>query len=173
MISLTLDVNNKKIHISATSSIEMTNVYIDTQKTFNCIDEPSTKALHVSVESTLQDDDLYHLEVDIDLTNFALGSNMLNIDINRDLFIVFISQQASYLTDTTYDKDYLMHYMFNTLSRAIVNKKCCENINNIPIDIILAYNAFKLADSYVDKMYFWNKIYYNEGNNQSTCGCNG
>jgi hypothetical protein len=174
MINLTFDSENKQIHISATSIIEMTDVYIDTQNTFNCIDEPSTKAMHLSVESVLEDDNLYHLEIDINLVSFSLGSSMLGTDISKDLFIVFIKQQTyTYITDSTYNEDYLMKYMFDTLSKALINKGCCTNVNNISTDILLAYNAFKIADSYVDKIYFWNMIYYNEGSNQPTCGCNG
>lgn len=173
MINLTFDSENKQIHISATSTIEMTDVYIDTQKTFNCIDEPSTKAMHVSVESVLEDDNLYHLETDINLASFSLGSSILDIDIDRDLFIIFIPQQAYYMTDNTYNKDYLIKYIFDMLSKALISKGCCTNVNSISIDVLLARNAFEIADSYMDKIYFWNMIYYNEGSNQPTCGCNG
>ena len=80
--------------------------------------------MHLSVESVLEDDNLYHLEIDINLVSFSLGSSMLGTDINKDLFIVFIKQQTyTYITDSIYNEDYLIKYIFDTLQRMLCRCK--------------------------------------------------
>lgn len=173
MISVTLNPNTKTLHILASSAIRITDVYIDTQKTFNCENEPSINASHMEVESILEEDNLYHIDIDIDLTSLALGSTVLTADVNTDLFFVFVQSGISYMSEIAYDNDYLMDYVFNVLSKSLIMNNCCEDIGNVPVDILLLYYAFIYAKSYRDKIFFWNKIYISNNNKISNCKCNG
>lgn len=173
MINVILNSDAKTLHVVASSVIEITDIYIDTQKTFNCENEPSINASHLNVESTLEEDDLYHIDIDIDLTSLSLGSTILTANINTDLFFVFVQSGVSYMLDIAYDNNYLMDYVFHTLSNSLIINNCCENINNVPIDILLLYYAFIHAKNYRDKIFFWNKIYLNNINKINKCRCDG
>jgi len=164
--------------IKVTSDALITDIYIDTQKTFNCGEDESSNAYHIEIseEGNTEDEGMYsHIErIYLDnITPSATRNALLNSNVETDLFIIYAYNEDSYSNkELFYDSRALKDYVFNALYNSIISTKCCE-INTSSTDLLLLYNAFNLAISYKDKIFFWNKLHLSNFTNNSNCSCNG
>ena len=179
---ITIDINRisgvNGFQISVTSDSKITDIYIDTQRTFNCGENESINAYHIEVteEENNVEDGIYNYTRDIRLDAImpsSTGNALLNSNVETDLFIIYAYNKALYSKkELFYDSKVLKEYVFNILYDSILSTRCCET-NTSSIDLLLLYNAFNLATSYKDKIFFWNKIHLHNYTENSNCSCNG
>jgi len=164
--------------IKVISDALITDIYIDTQKTFNCGENESVNAYHIEVseEDNTEESGIYSYQREVYLDNIfpsLTGNALLNSNVETDLFIIYAYNEDSYSNkELFYDSRVLQNYVFNVLYNSIISTKCCE-INKNSTDLLLLYNAFNLATSYKDKIFFWNKLHLSNFTNNSNCSCNG
>lgn len=181
-INVTFDNSNNIINLLIKSDSTLKNVWIDTQKTFNCGESNSSSAWHFEITSSTPDTTYYVDEIDgLNTLNYSINLNdiidvnaLFNSNVNDDMYFIYVGLDGSYFQElkVSYDEDFLRTYLFNELYDAVDSKKCCE-VNTSIIDKLLLYDAFKLATSNRDKVYFWNLLHMTNVDTNSNCSCNG
>lgn len=180
-INVTFDSSNNIINLLIKSDSEITDVWIDTQKTFNCGESNSSSAWHLEINSSIGSDYYYQDEDNNYVLNYPINLNeitdinaLFNSNVNTDMYFVYIELDGSYFQElkVVYNESYLRNYIFNALYDAIDSKKCCE-INTSILDKLLLYDAFKLTTLNKDKVYFWNLLHMTYVDTDSNCSCNG
>ena len=160
---------------------DIKDIWIDTQKTFNCGEEHSSSAWHYEItEETpntvyYQDEsNNYIFDYIINLDDITTVNALFQANVNTDLFFVYVST-GNYCEELklVYNEEYLRNMLFNNLYSSLTNNKCCE-VDNSALDMLLLYDAFKLATINKDKVYFWNILHIGQTlDNNSNCMCNG
>lgn len=188
-----IDITNKKLIISATSSgittdastgvqksHQFTDLYIDNQDTFICANEPSTGATHIALENTVVNGDLTDFEV--------LFTDILLKDIENSLLFVWLKEVEGTVDSQTgnFSKEDFAYYMGITFSVNLLytllldtidikGEGCCE-VDCTNVERMMAWMAFMLAKKLSDPkamIKYW-KILHQLGLNSTTgCSCNG
>lgn len=180
-MNVNFDNVNNIINLLIKSDSTIKDVWIDTQKTFNCGESNSSSAWHFEITPSTSDTIYYIDEIDgLSTLNYSINLNditdvnaLFNSNVNNDIYFVYVGLDGSYFQElkVAYDEDLLRTYLFNELYDSIDSKKCCE-INTSIIDKLLLYDAFKLATSNKDKIYFWNLLHMTNVGTNSNCSCN-
>lgn len=181
-INVTFDNSNNIINLLIKSASTIKDVWIDTQKTFNCGESNSSSAWHFEISSSTPNTIYYVDEIDglntlyysINLNDITDVNALFNSNVNNDIYFIYVGLDGSYIQElkVAYDEDLLRTYLFDELYDAVDSKKCCEVSTSI-IDKLLLYDAFKLATSNKDKVYFWNLLHMTNIDANSNCSCNG
>lgn len=179
---ITIEVNRiegqNALHIKVTSDLIPKDLYIDTQRTFNCGETESNDAFHleISPDESVFEDNIYIFERDIYLDNImpSIDRNALvNSNVESDLYFIYvITEQLYSKKEIFYDADVLKKLIFENIYNDISSRKCCEvNLNSA--NLVLLYYGFNLAELDRDKVRFWNMMHLNTESNNSSCSCNG
>lgn len=179
---ITIEVNRiqgqNAFYIKAMSDLAFKDLYIDTQRTFNCGESESTEAFHLEILPNRQsyEDGIYIYEESIYLDNImpSIDRNALvNSNVENDLYFIYlITDQLYSKKEIFYDADVLKKLIFEYIYNDISSRKCCEvNLNSA--NLVLLYYGFNLAELDRDKVKFWDMMHLNAENNNSSCSCNG
>lgn len=177
---LQVDIANNKLIVSATDNTEtyeFEEICIDTQKTFNCKNEESTKATVIEIKNQ---------EASTALTNYevSLDDIICSEDPKSDVFFVWVKAKETpgvgdaYITAgfgvTLSVKDFydlLLNHIDIISEDSCTCKPDCSEVN-----FMLAWQGFNLAKSlqdYNQMIYYWNILHKTGSNsNHSGCGCN-
>ena len=179
---------------------KFTKISIDTAKTFNCKDEPSSKAITKIIDWSHDTDNVNGIGVDRDLyfknnevQYFEIPFNdiYLSEDVANDLIFVWIEEQKGTVSSSTFtpvtDENPVNHFAITLhvgtffdliLSNInIIGNECnnCKNVECSDVNFMLAWQGFDLAKTlgkYKQMVYYWN-IMHNVSNqyNNSSCNC--
>lgn len=161
-------------------------IYIDTQDSFICTNEPSDIAKNDGKDIPLTD----HCKAinpdtngNIDLTSF-----IRDFDVKNDMFFVFLeadpgntdvsgwtdAEKQSTVVGIIFSKVELQKTVFNQIKNVACQDKCnttCQDV--LPI---LWYKAFQLSgtgDLVKDSIKYWKLIHNNNITTTNNCSCNG
>lgn len=190
---LQVDASNEQLIVSATSNgitqdgetslhHKFTKIYVDTCCTFNCKNEPSSKALI----KTLTADDFNSNWIDGDLTDYTIPfSDIIVEDVLNEVLFVWIeeitcdekgNQLGKY--DITYLFGVTLHVqsLYNILLNHININECKCKPDCSDVNFMLAWDGFNLAKTlqdYRQMCYYWQILHKNKTTISSTgCGCN-
>lgn len=161
------------------------NIYIDTQDTFVCTNEPSTIASEDKV--TLE---AHCKEINPDTNgNIDLSSFIRTFDAKNDMFFVFLeadpgntdmsgwtdAEKQTMVVGIIFSKNELQKNVFSQIKNVACQDRCnttCQDV--LPI---LWYKAFQLSgsgDLIKDSIKYWNLIHQSNNNvTTNNCSCNG
>lgn len=187
---LLLDKANQKIVLSAEVEEQgeyMTAIYIDTQKTFVCSNEPSDSAskIELNPDGIIESNDTLTIEggcvtkvtdFEIDLPSITAGV-VSTLDINNDMLFLFIDDinqdSIDYTIRIVLEQQSFYTLLFKQIHKDIVATGCCD-IPQSAADIALMFEAFQLSlltKDFRRAVYYWNELH--GGNNLSiTAKCN-
>lgn len=187
---LKLNRAKQKIIVSAeTESSEeyMTALYLDTQNTFVCKNEPSGSATKIILNPdnltestdilTITDGKVTKItDFEIDLTKITAGA-ISTLSLNKDMVFLFIDNftldMISYTVGIVFDQRGFFNAIFRQMHKDIVTTGCCD-IPQSAADLALMFEAFQLALLVTDfkkAVYYWRELHI--GNHKSlTTKCN-
>lgn len=163
-----------------------TGIYIDTQNTFVCTNEPSVTAKNDGIDIPLTS---HCKEINPDTNgNIDLGSFIRTFDAKNDMFFVFLEADAgstdvsgwtdaekqSTVVGIIFSKVELQKTVFSQIKNVACQDKCnttCKDV--MPI---LWYKAFQLSgtgDLVKDSIKYWKLIHNTEISTSNNCSCNG
>lgn len=200
--SIAVDVENKRLVINWMSShktitkddnnnnisFKFTKIYVDTTKTFNCKNSPSTTAEAVPINITIG--------INEDLDNYYIPfSNILTApddELQDELFFVWLEEiicdnngDPDYphtINSETVDKPTLnfgvtlsVKRFYNLLLETInITDNSCE-VGCADVNTMLAWDGFNLAKilgEYKQMIYYWNILHTAKNRTFSSCNCN-
>lgn len=177
-IKTSLDSTLKTITVEVTeSTIDIHHIYIDTDITFNCGNEPNRNERAEIPVTCIQDEEtgLYSFTKVISLDDVSINGALAKADINKNIFFIYVPIDdlgVEYSLDYIYNEDYLRSNIFEAIYKDITNGVCC-NVNDYSINLLLLYNAFNLASALRDKVHFWHELYRTSVSTNTNCMCNG
>lgn len=178
---LVLDRASQKITVSA--EVEslgeyMTTIYIDTQKTFICKNEPSDSATKIALNPDNLTESTEVLTITenkvtritnfvIDLTKITQGV-VSTLDLDKDMIFFFIdditSDGLNYTINILLDQEAFYMQLFRGMHKDIITTGCCD-LPQRAADIALMFDAFQLSLLTADfkrTIYYWNELHIGE-----------
>lgn len=161
-------------------------IYIDTQDSFICTNEPSAIAREDSIDIPLTD---HCKAINPDTNgNIDLSSLIRTFDAKNDMFFVFLEADAgntdmsgwtyaekqSIVVGIIFSKTELQKMVFSQIKNVTCQDKCnttCKDV--MPI---LWYKAFQLSgtgDLVKDSIKYWKLIHNTDISTSNNCSCNG
>lgn len=188
---LKLDRDAQKLIISAeteSSTESMTTLYLDTQKTFVCKNEPSESATKIALNpgtlvegagtvSIVDSKVIKITDYEIDLTKITSGALSV-LDLNKDIIFLFIDDitedMIDYAVAIAFDQAGFFNDIFKHMHKNIMSIGCCD-IPQGAADLALMFEAFQLALLIADfrkVIYYWNEIHIGDRIGITTkCNC--
>lgn len=175
---LALNRASQTITVSAeadSSGEYMTTIYIDTQKTFICKNEPSDSATKIALNPDSLTENTNTLTITdgkvtkitnfvIDLTKITQGV-ISTLDLDKDMMFFFIdditSDELNYVLNVLFDQEAFYMQLFRGMHKNIVTIGCCD-LPQIAADIALMFDAFQLSLLTADfkrAIYYWNELH--------------
>lgn len=175
---LLLDRASQKITVSAevgSLGEYMTTIYIDTQKTFVCKNEPSDSATKIALnpDNLTESTDILTITEGkvtritnfiIDLTKITQGV-ISTLDLDKDIIFFFIdditSEGLTYTLNILLDQEAFYMQLFREMHKNIVATGCCD-LPQGAADIALMFDAFQLSLLTADfkrAIYYWNELH--------------
>lgn len=187
---LILDKANQKIVISAEVEKQgdyMTAIYIDTQKSFVCSNEPSSSAskIELNPKSISESTDTLTIQggcvvkitdFEVDLATITAGV-VSTLDIDNDMLFLFIDNisqgDIAYTLRVVLEQKSFYNLIFKQIHKDIATTNCCD-VPQSAADLALMFEAFQLSlltKDFRRAVYYWNELH--GGNNLSiTAKCN-
>lgn len=163
-----------------------TGIYIDTQDTFICTNEPSTTAKNDGIDIPLAS---HCKTINPDTNgNIDLGSFIRTLDAKNDMFFVFLEADAgntdvsgwtdqekqSTIVGIIFSKTELQKNVFKQIKDIACQDRCNTTCHDVlPI---LWYKAFQLSgtgDLVKDSIKYWKLIHNTNSITTNNCSCNG
>lgn len=163
-----------------------TGIYIDTQDTFICTNEPSITAKNDGIDIPLAN---HCKTINPDTNgNIDLGSFIRTLDAKNDMFFVFLEADAgdtdvsgwtdqekqSTIVGIIFSKTELQKIVFKQIKDVACQDRCNTTCHDVlPI---LWYKAFQLSgtgDLVKDSIKYWKLIHNTEISTSNNCSCNG
>ena len=188
---LILDKANQKIVVSAEVEKQgdyMTAIYIDTQKSFVCSNEPSSSAskIELNPKSISESTDTLTIQggcvvkitdFEVDLATITAGV-VSTLDIDKDILFLFIDnisqEDIAYTLRVVLEQKSFYNLIFKQIHKDIATVNCCD-VPQSAADLALMFEAFQLSlltKDFRRAVYYWNELH--GGNNLSTtakCNC--
>lgn len=187
---LILDKANQKIVVSAEVEKQgdyMTAIYIDTQKSFVCSNEPSSSAskIELNPKSISESTDTLTIQggcvvkiidFEVDLATITAGV-VSTLDIDNDMLFLFIDnisqEDIAYTLRVVLEQKSFYNLIFKQIHKDIATTNCCD-VPQSAADLALMFEAFQLSlltKDFRRAVYYWNELH--GGNNLSiTAKCN-